>query len=101
MSETIDVKECAALLMCSEETVEELTRTGEIPGMKYGRGWLYVRADLLAYVAQRAREEAEERRSNLQGRRQPGKITDFRLRRQAAPALPQPLAKGAAPSPRP
>ena len=68
MTDTIDSEECAALLRCTPEQVEELARAGEIPGLKIGRSWLFVRVDLLDYLAQKAREEAAERRA----RRQPG-----------------------------
>ena len=49
--ETIDSDECAALLRCTSEQVEELARAGEIPGLKIGRSWLFVRSDLLAYLS--------------------------------------------------
>lgn len=39
-------------------------RAGEIPGLKLGRSLLFVRADLLAYLAEKARDEAHERRAN-------------------------------------
>jgi excisionase family DNA binding protein len=45
------------------EQVEELARAGDIPGLKIGRSWRFVRADLLAYLAEKARAEAEERRA--------------------------------------
>ncbi len=63
ISDTLNSQTCAELLMCSRAQVEELARGGEIPGVKLGRGWLFVRADLLVYLAQRGRQEAEERRS--------------------------------------
>ena len=66
--DTINAAQCAELLQCTEYRVEELTRIGELPGMKYGRGWIFVKADLLAYIAERARKEAEERRSDRQAR---------------------------------
>jgi excisionase family DNA binding protein len=59
----ISSAECAELLDCTVEQVEELARAGEIPGLKFGRPWRFVRDDLLAYLAQKARAEAEERRS--------------------------------------
>ena len=64
--ETMGSDECAALLRCTPEQVEELARAGEIPGLKFGRSWLFVRADLLAYLAEKARLEAVERRSKRQ-----------------------------------
>lgn len=83
--ETIDSEECAVLMHCTADQVEELARAGEIPGLKFGRSWLFVRADLLAYLAEKARAEALERRA----RRQPGvKPLEIKQRRRIAPALP-------------
>lgn len=83
--ETIDSEACAALLHCTADQVEELARAGELPALKFGRGWLFVRDDLLAYLAERARAEAMERRA----RRQPNAPTPIvKARRRAAPALP-------------
>ena len=85
MHETIDSTACAALLHCTPEQVEELARAGEIPGLKFGRSWLFVRADLLAYLAEKARLEAQERRA----KRQPGviPITSKQRRRQPPPLM--------------
>lgn len=60
--ETIDSQGAADLLHCDAGTVQTLARRGELPGLKFGRDWLFVRADLLAYLAQRGRDEAEQRR---------------------------------------
>lgn len=87
--ETISASEVAQLLNCTEEQAEELTRRGEIPGTKFGKSWIYVRSDLLAYVAERARREAEERRASKQGRAGTHKVTPLRQRRKAPPPLPQ------------
>lgn len=63
MTATIDAEQCAELLKCDTGTVEELARAGEIPGLKIGRSWLFVTGDLLVFLAERARLEAEQRRS--------------------------------------
>jgi excisionase family DNA binding protein len=86
MSEAINSEDCAKLLHCTTEQVEELARAGEIPGLKLGRGWLFVRADLLAYLAEKARSEAQERRA----RRQPAtnRTPDIKPRRRQPPVLP-------------
>lgn len=83
--ETIGSEECAALLRCTPEQAEELARAGEIPGLKIGRSWIFVRADLLAYLAEKARSEAEARRA----RKQPGVtlITAKQKRRQPPPLV--------------
>jgi len=90
VTETIDADQCAELLHCTTDQVEELARAGEIPGLKLGRGWLFIRGDLLAYLAEKARSEAQERRS----KRQPGanvREISPRARRRPAPALPTPI----------
>lgn len=86
MGETIDSAECSELLRCTPEQVEELARSGEIPGLKLGRGWLFVRSDLLSYLAEKARAEAQERRA----KRQPvmNRSPDIKPRRRQPPALP-------------
>lgn len=61
--DTIDADQCAELLKCTKDQVEDLARHGEIPGLKLGRGWLFIRADLLAFLAAKARAEATDRRS--------------------------------------
>lgn len=66
MSETIDSDECAVLLRCTPTQVEELARGGDIPALKIGRSWLFIKDDLLAYLAEKARLDAQDRK----GRRQ-------------------------------
>jgi excisionase family DNA binding protein len=83
--ETINSEECAEIMKCTAERVEEMARAGEIPGLKIGRNWLFVRGDLLAWLAEKAREEAQVRRM----KRQPhAPLPMARPRRQTPPALP-------------
>ncbi len=94
LSEVIGSDTCAELLGCTPEQVEELAREGEIPGFKIGRPWRFVRADLLAYLAQKARDEAELRRA----KRQPNvKPMVLRSKRQTPPVLPTVAAPGQRP----
>lgn len=86
---TITSAEVAELLNCTEEQVEELTRKGEIPGTKFGKSWIYVQSDLLSYVAERARQEAAERRTAKLGRAGSHKVTPIKQRRKTPPALPR------------
>lgn len=44
----------AELLDCTPETVEERTRDRQLPGVKYGRGWVYPKAAVLQVLAQQA-----------------------------------------------
>ena len=86
--ETIGSEDCAKLLHCTPEQVEELARAGEIPGLKLGRGWLFVRADLLAYLAEKAREEAQQRRAKRQPAAPIHHATPIKQRRRQPPQLP-------------
>lgn len=85
MTETMGSDECAVLLRCTPQQAEELARNGDIPAVKLGRSWLYVRHDLIAYLAERAREEAKDRRS----KRQPNVAPTLKpSRRREPPVLP-------------
>lgn len=85
MPETIDSDQCAELLRCTAGQVEEMARAGDLPGLKIGRAWLFVRADLLAFLAERARDEAQARRS----KRSPSvQAQQVKGRRRSAPVLP-------------
>jgi excisionase family DNA binding protein len=90
--DTINAEQCAFLLQCTPETVEELTRKGELPAVKIGRSWIYVRADLLAYLAEKGRRDAEERRQQFTARCTTPAPLARRVKplRQTPPALPQP-----------
>lgn len=61
--EVIDSEQCAALLRCTADQVEELARAGEIPGLKFGRSWIFMRADLLVFLSEKARAKALARRT--------------------------------------
>lgn len=63
MTDTIGSDQCAELLHCTPEQVEELARAGDIPALKFGRGWLFIRTDLLSYLAEKSRTDAQDRRA--------------------------------------
>lgn len=86
--DTINSDECAKLLHCTPEQVEELARAGEIPGLKLGRSWLFVRADLLAYLAEKAREEAQRRRAKRQPATTIPQTAPIKQRHRQPPQLP-------------
>ena len=83
MSETIGSDECAELLRCTSEQIEAMARSGDIPGLKIGRAWLFLKNDLLDYLAERARLEAQDRRA----KRQPNVKMLPKSRRQTPPLL--------------
>ncbi len=48
----IDAEQAAGMLGCSKEHLEELADRGKLPATKYGRGWIFVTAQLIHHVAQ-------------------------------------------------
>lgn len=53
----------ASLLGCSEYTVEERARTGDLPGLKFGEeGWIFPAGALMERLNEKAKASAQERR---------------------------------------
>ena len=84
MIETLNSDDCAKLLFCTADQVEEMARSGDLPAVKIGRSWLFVKADLLAYLAEKARSEAQDRRA----KNSPNVRILVKPRRQSPPMLP-------------
>jgi len=71
----------AELLHCSVKTVEEKARAGDLPGLKYGDGWVFPAGALAQRLNELALEQARTRadppkpsgvlRAIQQGRKQP------------------------------
>jgi DNA binding domain, excisionase family len=47
---TLDLEEAAAFLKCSDDTIRELVASGELPGAKVGRKWVFVDIDLIEWL---------------------------------------------------
>jgi excisionase family DNA binding protein len=47
----IDAEQCAALLRCSKQHLEALADRGAMPATKFGRGWVFVTAQVLTHIA--------------------------------------------------
>lgn len=47
MSDILDSEQVASLLCCEPATVEDKARRGELPGVKFGRSWVFPREALL------------------------------------------------------
>lgn len=62
--------EVSDLLRCHEETVEELLRLGELPGIKIGRSWIVPADALNQRLTEMALSQSESRRSRRQVRPQ-------------------------------
>ncbi|MPS30547.1 MAG: DNA-binding protein [Alcaligenaceae bacterium] len=61
--EILDVSDVAAMLRCDEKTVEMKTRDGDLPGLKFGRSWVYPRTALMARLSELAAMECAQRRA--------------------------------------
>ncbi|HXD38849.1 MAG TPA: hypothetical protein VN624_19500 [Rhodanobacter sp.] len=88
-SETLDVKGAAALMRCGVEAVEQIIDTGALPALQINqKRTVLLRVDVLAYIAQHAREQAEQRRQRQGAKGRTG-ATPFKSR-QARPRQPPP-----------
>ena len=47
MSDVLDEIEMAELLKCEISTVQDKARSGELPGIKFGRSWVFPRTAVL------------------------------------------------------
>lgn len=47
LPEVLTVAQLAELLDCTQETVEDRTRERTLPGLKFGRSWIYPREAVL------------------------------------------------------
>ena len=54
LPEVLTVTHLAELLDCTADTVEERTRSKELPGVKYGRSWVYPRDAVLDVLCRQA-----------------------------------------------
>lgn len=54
--EILSVDEVAELLRCEPETIELKARNRTLPGLKFGRPWIFPREALLQFLAREALE---------------------------------------------
>ncbi|OGT17293.1 MAG: hypothetical protein A2522_06855 [Gallionellales bacterium RIFOXYD12_FULL_53_10] len=50
MVDTLNLKDAAALLKIHPVTLQSKAKSGEVPGAKVGRSWVFVQIDLLSYI---------------------------------------------------
>ena len=54
LPDVLTVDQLAQLLDCTAETIEERTRARDLPGVKYGRSWVYPRDAVLEVLRRQA-----------------------------------------------
>lgn len=62
-TEILTVEDLAQLFSCDKETAAARLTSGDLPGVKVGRGWIIPRQALFERLNEKAREEAAARRA--------------------------------------
>lgn len=96
--ETMDLQTAAAYLGAKAETISQLARKGDLPGAQIGKGWIFLREDVLDFLRKCIAAETEARRVTRDIERvsggkeneiaQPVAVLQTRTRRRAPPPLP-------------
>lgn len=58
----VTAEDLAEVLGCTVETVNEKAAAGDLPGIKYGRRWVFPRPALMQRLTEKAIEDAARRR---------------------------------------
>jgi hypothetical protein len=85
--EVLEPDEVARIMRCSVTTVERRARTGDLPGLKFGDGWVFPVEALRERLSELAKEEAAKRRKPAKGLGQIVAVPAKRTRREP-PSLP-------------
>jgi excisionase family DNA binding protein len=59
---TFDINEVAAFLKVDRTTALSLAGSGQLPGAKIGRAWVFLESDVVAYLKGEVERQSEERR---------------------------------------
>jgi hypothetical protein len=62
IDDPLDLKATAALLKADPETISKFARTGELAGTQIGKGWLFLREDVISFLRDRIAKDTAERR---------------------------------------
>jgi excisionase family DNA binding protein len=60
---TLDIDECADFLKVDKSTALKLASTGELPGARIGRAWVFLLDDLTDYLRNEVRRQRAERQA--------------------------------------
>jgi excisionase family DNA binding protein len=70
-NEILTADETADLFRVSTAYVRSLANSGEIPGLKLGDDWRFIRQDMIDYLSERAKREQKTRKFNQEQSQQP------------------------------
>ena len=65
IEDVLSAEYVATLLKCEGETVNTGAASGDLPGIKVGRSWVFPRAALVSRLNEKALEESELRRRGV------------------------------------
>ena len=63
LQETMDLSDVASFLGAKPETVAQLARRGELPGAQIGKGWIFLRENVVEYLRDRIMRDTLARRA--------------------------------------
>lgn len=92
---TYDINETAEFLKVDRATALGLAGSGELPGAKVGRAWVFLESDLVDYLRDRVRRETTERKEETALRQRKSKepliyaAKPFNRRKRELPKLPE------------
>ena len=93
---TYDIEECADFLHISRTHAINLAGSGQLPGAKIGREWVFLESDLVDYLRAEAKKQMMERRAkasveteiSVSVARTPSMVAPQRTRGKGAKPLP-------------
>lgn len=101
LPDVLTAADLAQLLDCTEATVEDRTRERQLPGLKFGRSWVYPREAVLRVLTDQALQHVAPPASPAAAPA-PAAVTPLRMasppskraRRHSPPPLPNPPGWG-------
>jgi excisionase family DNA binding protein len=62
ITETINLEQAAALMYAETDKIMQLARTGELPGVKIGKSWCFMRSDVIKFLREKIDAATKDRR---------------------------------------
>lgn len=92
MSESYDIKQAAAFLKICEQTMQELAASGEVPGAKVGKAWVFLQDDLVDWLRGTIKTQQAQRKNAeaVDSRLKSALNRAERRTRRRLPTLPEP-----------
>ena len=88
---TLDLKEAADFLKISQTTAQEMAASGELPGAKIGRAWVFLQEDLVDWLRDQVKSQRSERAARWEADAEipTSRPLTRKERRRKPPELPQ------------